>query len=123
YRGGSSAEVMRRHVDSAPIWTPAVPEALRPLLAACLHRDPAARPDPVAFAGALRAVAPALAGWAAAIPLPDGTPHFRPLPAEAPAAEAPEAPEAPAAAEAPEAAGAAEAEAAGPGNAGDGSPS
>ncbi|MFG1921211.1 protein kinase [Cryptosporangium sp. NPDC048952] len=80
YRGGSSAEVMKRHVSSAPIWTDAVPEALRPVLTSCLYRDPARRPAAETLASELRGVAPELAGVAAATPLPEGTPHFRIVP-------------------------------------------
>ncbi|GAA0226361.1 serine/threonine-protein kinase [Cryptosporangium japonicum] len=80
YRGGTSAEVMKRHLNSEPVWTDAVPDAVRPVLAASLHRDPARRPTAEAFAADLRAVAPELAGTAAATPLPEGTPHFRAVP-------------------------------------------
>ncbi|HEV2088114.1 MAG TPA: serine/threonine-protein kinase, partial [Cryptosporangiaceae bacterium] len=58
YRGGTSEEVLRRHLERAPVWTPGVPEVLRPVLERCLDRDPASRPTAGALAEALRAVLP-----------------------------------------------------------------
>ena len=77
YRGGTSAEVMQRHVMARPIWTPGVPEAMRPLLVSCLHRDPVRRPSAETLAEDLRELASQLTAYGAAIPLPLGTPHFR----------------------------------------------
>ncbi|EXG80010.1 serine/threonine-protein kinase [Cryptosporangium arvum] len=80
YRGGSSAEVMKRHLNSVPLWTDAVPDAVRPVLSACLVRDPSRRPTAETLAADLRAAAPELAGMKAATPLPEGTPHFQVAP-------------------------------------------
>ncbi|MFD9358691.1 hypothetical protein [Streptomyces sp. NPDC060031] len=72
FGGGAAAGVLFRVVHTAPL--DAVPENLRPLVAACLAKDPARRPTPAELIGSLgsqasqasqaRAVRPGpSAGW------------------------------------------------------------
>jgi hypothetical protein len=76
FAGGSAAAVMWRQVDAEPLRPPAIPELLWPVIAECLDKNPAQRPDAATTARLLRECQPALRGRPAAAPLPDGAATF-----------------------------------------------
>lgn len=85
YRGGTPDEVMWRHLTDEPMWVDAVPAALRPLLGACLDRDPAERPVAAEVAAVLGRVLPSLVAFPAAPRPADDAVHHRPATARPPA--------------------------------------
>jgi serine/threonine-protein kinase len=73
YRGGTAAEVLRRHARCMPVAPPGMPSVVWPVIEACLAPDAGHRPDAGTLATRLRAVESAL----------DGLPAMPPLPAQA----------------------------------------
>jgi len=67
YRGGSAADVLRRHAECVPVPPPGLPPEAWHLIEACLRQDPAGRPAPGELADLLRGLEPGLDGLA---PLP-----------------------------------------------------
>jgi Protein kinase domain/Concanavalin A-like lectin/glucanases superfamily len=70
FAGGPTAAVIWRHLDAEPLCPPAIPEPLWQVIAACLAKDPAQRPDAATAARWLYNCLPALRGLPAAAPLP-----------------------------------------------------
>ncbi|GAB7186965.1 protein kinase [Kitasatospora sp. Ki12] len=66
FAGASTLQTLYNVVHTEPDLT-AVPAATRPLLAACLAKDPAARPTPARLLDLLGPVAPAARQWPAAV--------------------------------------------------------
>jgi serine/threonine protein kinase len=67
YRGGAASEVLYRHISCMPVPPAGFPEALWPLVVACLAANPDDRPAAVTLAQQLRTVQSSLAALA---PLP-----------------------------------------------------
>ncbi|MEU6413130.1 protein kinase [Microbispora sp. NPDC046933] len=61
--------VLRRHATAVPRRLPGMPDALWPVISACVAKDPAARPGAAEVAAALRAAAPSLTGLPALPPV------------------------------------------------------
>lgn len=62
YRGGTAAEVLRRHGSCVPVPPPGLPEQVWPLITACMIPDPDRRPSALIVARRTREVQPSLAG-------------------------------------------------------------
>jgi hypothetical protein len=71
FRGGTSEEVMRRHLTCVAVPPPGLPEALWPVIARCLAFDEAQRPDAGTVADRLRPLVGQLARVPAAAALAD----------------------------------------------------
>ncbi len=69
YRGGTSEEVLRRHLTCVPVPPPGLAEPLWPVIQQCLAFDPHHRPAAHALTGQLRALLPSLSGLVAPAPL------------------------------------------------------
>jgi serine/threonine-protein kinase len=69
YRGGTSDEVLNRHLTCVPVPPPGLPESVWPVVSACLALHPAHRPDAVTLPARLRALMPDLSALAAPEPL------------------------------------------------------
>ena len=76
FAGGPTAAIIWRHLDAEPLCPPAIPEPLWQLIAACLAKDPAQRPDAPTAAQWLYDCLPALRGLPAAAPLPPDVATF-----------------------------------------------
>jgi serine/threonine-protein kinase len=72
YRGGTAAEVLRRHSTCVPVPPPGLPEQVWPVIMDCVALDPARRPETSVIANRLRGVEPVL----------DGLPPLPPVGAE-----------------------------------------
>jgi serine/threonine protein kinase len=84
FAGGPAITVARRHLDAVPRRLATIPEPLWAVMAACLEKDPARRPDATTVASLLYGVVPALRGLPAAPALPadaDASATSEPLPA------------------------------------------
>lgn len=88
YRGGSPAEVLRRHGTCTPVPPPGLPPVVWPVIEVCLAPDPADRPIARSVASRLRGVEPALDGMEALAPLPAESVTWWPRPASATSAAA-----------------------------------
>ena len=67
YRGGSAAEVLRRHASCVAVPPPGLPESVWAVITGCLAKEPADRPTAPTIANRLRGLQAALDGLA---PLP-----------------------------------------------------
>jgi uncharacterized membrane protein YgcG len=82
FRGGTSAEIIRRHAGCVAVPAPGVPAQLWALIEPCLRPDPLLRPAAAEVAAALRAVAAGLVGVPPVAPLPPDAVTYRPRVAE-----------------------------------------
>jgi hypothetical protein len=76
FAGGPTAAIIWRHIDARPLCPPSIPEPLWPVIAACLEKDPAQRPDAATAARWLYDCLPVLRGLPAAAPLPPDVATF-----------------------------------------------
>ncbi len=78
YTGGSTAELLRRHVEAEPAWPVGLPSGLRYVLGRCLQPAPADRPSAAAVAADLRELAAPLGGIPAAAKPRGDADQYRP---------------------------------------------
>ena len=70
FDGGTVLAVLHRHLEEIPPQHPQIPQALWPLIEACLYKDASARPDARTLATLISQAMPALGGLSTPLPAP-----------------------------------------------------